>query len=250
MSTPAGTAVEPILQVENLQVSYGPVPAVRGASFSVGAGEIVALLGANGAGKTSTLNAIQGLLRGVRGSIRLLGRPLTSWPAHQVTAAGVALCVEGRGILGPMTVEENLELGAYLRRDRHAVREDLAAMYERFPILYDRRFQAARNLSGGEQQMLAIARALMSRPRLLMLDEPSMGLAPKIVDEVFDILASLRTEGYAILLAEQNAAMASTVAQRGYVLRTGIMTDLGPVDSWAKPETLTRAYLGPERGGA
>ncbi|GAA3761728.1 ABC transporter ATP-binding protein [Microbacterium kribbense] len=238
------SADEPILQVEGLQVGYGRVDAVRGVSFEVPAGALVTLVGANGAGKTSILNAVAGLLRPRRGTIRFRGTDVTRWPAHKMVRAGVAQVPEGREILATLTVAENLALGGWHRGRTRA--RNVAAMYERFPVLHERRALPAGTLSGGEQQMLAIARALIAEPAVLLLDEPSMGLAPKIVDDVFAVIEQIRATGTTVVLVEQNARRALAAADYGYVLETGEITHSGPADQLLADERVIEAYLGIE----
>jgi branched-chain amino acid transport system ATP-binding protein len=233
----------PLLVVEDLETSYGGIAALRGISFEVYPGTVVALVGANGAGKSTTLNTISGLLAPRGGSIRFEGREIGGWRADRVAATGLVQVPEGRQVLAPMTVEENLLLGAYTRRDRE-IGADLARTYERFPRLAERRQQLAGSLSGGEQQMLAIGRALMARPRLLMLDEPSLGLAPQIVAEVFRLIESLKEQGATILLVEQNARKALAVADQAYVLESGRITRFGPAAALRDDPGIVAAYLG------
>jgi branched-chain amino acid transport system ATP-binding protein len=235
--------VSPLLAVENLETAYGGITALRGISFEVHSGAVVALVGVNGAGKSTTLNTISGLLVPRAGSIRFDGREVGGWRADRVAALGLIQVPEGRQVLGPLTVEENLLLGAYTRRDPR-VRADLAATYNRFPRLAERRHQLAGSLSGGEQQMLAIGRALLARPRLLMLDEPSLGLAPLIVAEVFRIIADLKAQGSTILLVEQNARRALAVADTAYVLEGGRITRSGPAATLRNDPGIVAAYLG------
>jgi branched-chain amino acid transport system ATP-binding protein len=233
-----------MLKVENLHVSYGRVPALKGISLEVNAGEIVGLVGPNGAGKTTTLSTIFGLLKPASGSILFEGRSLVGTPPEKIVRLGLALVPEGRHIFNTLTVAENLEMGATARSDRAQVRTDRAAILERFPVL-DRYYGSqAGKLSGGEQQQLAIARALLSRPRLLLLDEPSLGLAPVVIDLVFDVLAELREEGVTILLVEQNAARTVELADRSYVLRTGEIALAGDRNQLAEAESLEAAFLG------
>jgi branched-chain amino acid transport system ATP-binding protein len=233
----------PLLVVENLVTFYGGIAALRGVSFQVASGSVVALVGANGAGKSTTLNTISGMLAPRAGSIRFDGREIGGWRADRVASLGLVQVPEGRQVLAPLSVEENLLLGAYTRRDR-AVRADLAGIYERFPRLAERRLQFAGSLSGGEQQMLAIGRALMARPRLLMLDEPSLGLAPLIVAEVFRLIESLKAQGSTILLVEQNARKALAVADTAYVLEGGRITRSGPAAALRDDPGIVAAYLG------
>lgn len=233
-----------MLTVEDLHTSYGAIKALRGVSFEVPTGQVVTLIGANGAGKSTTLNTISGLLKPTQGRIRFDGVDITGWPAAKVTAAGLVQVPEGREVLAPLTVEENLELGAYTRADAAAVRRDLAGIYDRFPRLGERRQQLSGSLSGGEQQMLAIGRALMARPKLLMLDEPSMGLAPLLVKTVFQIIAQIRNEGTTILLVEQNANQALQLADYAYVLDNGTIAHEGPARELRQDPQIVEAYLG------
>jgi branched-chain amino acid transport system ATP-binding protein len=234
----------PILQVTDLRVSYGAIEALRGVSLEVRPGEVVALIGANGAGKTTTLRAVSGMLRPAGGAVRFDGDDVTGLASHQLVARRMAHAPEGRGIFLNLTVGENLDLGAWLRRDAAAVRGDLARVLSLFPVLAERRRQVAGTLSGGEQQMLAVARALMSSPRLLLLDEPSLGLAPQIVERIFGVLREVNAAGVALLLVEQNAHKALQLAHRAYVLETGqvAMTGTGR-ELLASPE-VRKAYLG------
>ena len=232
-----------MLKVRGLEVFYGPIRAVRGIDLDVGKGEIVALLGANGAGKTTTVRAIAGL-SSCRGEVTYDGRALVSNAAERNLRAGISLVPEGRGILGSMTVEENLLMGIYCRRDHAQALKDVEDMYARFPILGERRITTARLLSGGEQQMLAIARALLTRPRLLILDEPSLGLAPKTSDFVFDLIAGLKKEGMAILLVEQKARQALKIVDRAYLLETGRIIKSGSAAELAGDPSVSEAFLG------
>jgi branched-chain amino acid transport system ATP-binding protein len=233
-----------MLRVDELHVSYGRVPALRGVSLEVGAGEIVGLVGPNGAGKTTTLSAVFGLIRPDSGSILLEGRSLIGQPPERIVRLGLALVPEGRHIFNTLTVSENLQMGATARRDRTAVRHDLTRLLDRFPVLERYYDSPAGRLSGGEQQQLAIVRALLSRPRLLLLDEPSLGLAPVVIDLVFDALAELREEGVTILLVEQNAARTVELADRSYVLRTGQVALAGARDELQDAADFELAYLG------
>ncbi|AXG97941.1 ABC transporter ATP-binding protein [Deinococcus wulumuqiensis] len=233
-----------LLEIENLSVNYGAIQAVRGLSLEVGEGEVVTLIGANGAGKTTTLRAVSRMLRPVSGTIRFAGRDITRLPPDEAVKLGVAQSPEGRQVLARQSVEDNLELGAYVRGDRAGVQADLRQMYERFPRLGERRAQLAGTLSGGEQQMLAIARALMSRPRLLLLDEPSLGLAPLIVREIFTIIRELNEQGMTILLVEQNAKLAMNASHRTYVLEAGQLTFSGISSELVDDERVLHAYLG------
>lgn len=235
---------ESLLQIEDLQVNYGHVDAVRGVSFEVPAGSLVTLVGANGAGKTSILNAVSGMIRPRRGTIRFKGDDVTRWPAHRMVAAGLVQVPEGREILGSLTVAENLSLGGWHRGRELA--KNVASVYERFPVLAERRKLAAGSLSGGEQQMLAIARALIAEPEVLLLDEPSMGLAPKIVDEVFAVIEQIRATGTTVVLVEQNARRALAVADYGYVLEIGEITHSGIASDLLADERVIEAYLGIE----
>jgi branched-chain amino acid transport system ATP-binding protein len=235
-----------VLEVLNLQVSYGAIKALDGVSFSVSKGQIVTLLGANGSGKTTTLKAITGLVAPLGGRIVFEGRELQGRPTHEIIRAGIALVPEGRRIFANLSVYENLLLGAYFRRDPPALARDLHFLYKNFPRLAERRSQAAGTLSGGEQQMLALGRALMSRPRLLLLDEPSLGLAPLLVKEVFHIITLLNHRGVTILLVEQNAAAALRIAHHGYVLETGRVVLAGSGAELLAHPQLRQAYLGDE----
>ena len=235
--------MEPILKVNDINVYYGAIHAIKGISFEVNPGEIVTLIGANGAGKSTTLQTVSGLLHSRTGSIEFLGENLSGVPAHKIVARGLAQVPEGRRVFLQMTVEENLEMGAYTRSGG-GIDADMEKVYNYFPRLMERRRQIAGTLSGGEQQMLAMGRALMSRPKLLMLDEPSMGLAPILVEQIFDIIRTLHKAGTTILLVEQNAQAALSVADRGYVLETGkIVTSGTGAELLASPE-IKRAYLG------
>jgi branched-chain amino acid transport system ATP-binding protein len=235
--------VTALLEVEDLHVAYGAIEAVKGISFGVEAGQIVTLIGGNGAGKTTTLRTLSGLLRPTQGDIRFEGRSIRGLPGHAVVQRGIAHCPEGRRIFGRMTIEENLDLGAYARRD-HDIRKDMDHVYELFPVLGERRNQPAGVLSGGEQQMLAIGRALMSRPRLLMLDEPSMGLSPIMMQRIFGVIGELREQGTTILLVEQNAQAALSLANHGYVIETGHIVLDGPGEQLLHDEGVRKAYLG------
>ena len=235
--------VEPILKVSDINVYYGAIHAIKGVSFEVNPGEVVTLVGANGAGKSTTLQTVSGLLHSRTGSIEFLGENLMGVPAHKVVAKGLAQVPEGRRVFLQMTVEENLEMGAYTRSGGD-IDADLEKVYAYFPRLMERRRQIAGTLSGGEQQMLAMGRALMSRPKLLMLDEPSMGLAPILVEQIFKIIQTLHEAGTTILLVEQNAQAALSIADRGYVLETGkIVTSGTGTELLASPE-IKKAYLG------
>ncbi|MDD3354652.1 ABC transporter ATP-binding protein [Zoogloea sp.] len=234
----------PILQLQDTRVSYGAIEAVKGISLELYPGELVSLIGANGAGKTTTLNAIAGLLGTAGGALRYLGRAIDRLPAHQRLRQGLALVPEGRGIFTRLTVEENLRMGAYCRRDTAEVEADLARVFTMLPRVRERLHQVAGTLSGGEQQMVAIGRALLSRPRLLLLDEPSMGLAPLVVEKIFEVIRSVAAEGVTILLVEQNANLALEFSSRAYVMESGRITLTGSgADLLADPK-VRAAYLG------
>ena len=233
-----------LLSVENLKVAYGGIHAVKGIDLHIAPGELVALIGSNGAGKTTTLKTLAGLLHPVSGQILYDGNSLHNVAAHQRAAMGVVLVPEGRGVFARMTVLENLLMGAYSRADKNEIATDLAHMYGLFPRLVERKDQLAGTLSGGEQQMVAMARALMSRPRLLMLDEPSMGLAPLMVQKIFDTIRDIAALGMSILLVEQNARLALQVAQRGYVMESGAITLSGEASELLGSDAVQRAYLG------
>ena len=235
--------MEQILKVDNINVYYGAIHAIKGVSFHVDRGEVVTLIGANGAGKSTTLQTISGLLRSRTGSVEFLGENISRLPPHKIVERGLAQVPEGRRIFLQMTVQENLEMGAYTRSGS-GVDEDLEKVFAQFPRLKERRRQVAGTLSGGEQQMLAIGRALMSSPKLLMLDEPSMGLAPILVEQIFDIIRRLHENGTTILLVEQNAQMALSVADRGYVLETGSISLSGTGKELAESDQVKKAYLG------
>lgn len=240
------TVINPsfLLEVHGLQISYGGIQAVKGIDLHVAQGELVALIGSNGAGKTTTLKTLAGLLRAASGQIQYGGKDLKNIPAHQRAAIGIALVPEGRGVFARMTVAENLLMGAYSRGDKYEVASDLERMYGLFPRLAERKAQLAGTLSGGEQQMVAMARALMSRPRLLMLDEPSMGLAPLMVQKIFATIRDIAALGMSILLVEQNARLALQIAQRGYVMEGGLITLSGAAHELSGSEAVQRAYLG------
>ena len=235
--------METILKVDNINVYYGSIHAIKGVSFEVSQGEIVTLIGANGAGKSTTLNTISGLLRSKTGSVTFLGEDLGKVPAHKVVSRGLALVPEGRRVFLQMTTQENLEMGAYTQSGKPDP-ADLEKVYAQFPRLKERRKQVAGTLSGGEQQMLAMGRALMSRPKLLMLDEPSMGLAPILVEQIFEIIKDLHSAGTTILLVEQNAQAALSVADRGYVLETGKVVTSGTGAELLASPAIKKAYLG------
>ena len=233
-----------MLEVTNVHAYYGNIHALKGVSLTVEEGEIVSLIGGNGAGKTTTLRTISGLMKPRTGSVTLNGQDLSEYMAHELAAKGVAMVPEGRGVFSKMSVLENLEMGAYHRNDKVGIAEDLENVYELFPRLKERRTQVAGTLSGGEQQMLATARALMSRPSLLLMDEPSMGLAPVLVEAIFDTIVEINKEGTTVLLVEQNAHMALQVASRGYVLQTGEIVLQDSAANLQKNEMVQKAYLG------
>jgi branched-chain amino acid transport system ATP-binding protein len=235
---------ELVLDVQGVAVAYGAIKALKGVSLQVGKGEVVALIGANGAGKTSTLRALSGMVPPSAGRVLLFGEDVTGVKAHLLVPRGLAHAPEGRGIFPNLTVQENLDLGAYLRRDSAAIAEDARMCFGLFPRLEERRAQLAGTLSGGEQQMLAISRALMSRPRLLLLDEPSLGLAPQVVQTIFRILKQVNERGTSILLVEQNAHLALELAHWGYVLETGDIVMEGTGKDLLKSEDIRKAYLG------
>jgi branched-chain amino acid transport system ATP-binding protein len=237
-----------LLDVRDLHVAYGHVEAVRGVSLSVAEGSIVTLVGPNGAGKTSILSALAGLVRPVAGSVRLAGRDVTGLPAHRAVAAGLSLVPEGRAILGRMTIEENLVLAGERRRSPADLREAIAEQYRRFPVLGERRRSPAGTLSGGEQQMLALARALLAKPRVLLLDEPSMGLSPILVQQVFETIRSIHREGTTLLLVEQNARLALAVSAHAYVLERGKVVLEGPSSELREDPRVQAAYLGGRPG--
>ncbi len=232
-----------LLSVQDLHVFYGNIHAIKGISFDVSEGEIVTLIGANGAGKSTTLNTVCGLLHARSGSITFNGEDITRLKASSMTARGMVLCPEGRRIFQQMTVRENLEMGGFTR-PKGEIAVSLERVYKQFPRLKEREKQVAGTLSGGEQQMLAMGRALMSRPKLIMLDEPSMGLAPILVEQIFEIIHSLHENGSTILLVEQNAQMALSVADRAYVLETGKITMTGPAEDLLHDDAVRKAYLG------
>ena len=233
-----------MLEITDLKVSYGAIQALRGIDLTLNEGEIVALIGGNGAGKSTTLQTISGLLKPVAGSIRFLGDEITGVAPQEIVARGVIHVPEGRRIFSSLTVEENLEMGAYLQRDKAAKQRTLEEAFARCPRLKERRKQAGGTLSGGEQQMLAIARAIMAQPKLLLLDEPSMGLSPVLVEQIFDIIESINDQGTSILLVEQNAQMALSIANRGYVLETGGIVLSGEADDLLHDPMVIEAYLG------
>jgi branched-chain amino acid transport system ATP-binding protein len=233
-----------LLEVKNLKISYGGINAVKGIDLQVQQGEMVALIGANGAGKTTTLKAICGMLAPAGGRVRYAGQDVTGAPSFALVEQGLAMVPEGRGVFGRMQVEENLEMGAYTRRDNLAVTRDLARVYELFPRLRERRRQLAGTLSGGEQQMLAIGRALMGAPKLLLLDEPSMGLAPIMVQRIFETIRRVAAEGVTVLLVEQNAKLALEASQRGYVMESGLISLTDSARALLDNPQVRQAYLG------
>ncbi|HRP23404.1 MAG TPA: ABC transporter ATP-binding protein [Thauera sp.] len=236
----------PLLRLQGLKIAYGGIQAVKGIELELHAGETVCLIGANGAGKTTTLNAIAGVLPLAGGDIHYKGERINTLPAHRRLRAGIALVPEGRGIFTRLTVEENLRMGAYSRRDNAGIEADLERVYTMLPRIKERLAQVAGTLSGGEQQMLAIGRALLSRPRLLLLDEPSMGLAPLVVEKIFEVVQSVAREGVTILLVEQNANLALEFAQRGYVMESGQITLTGSGSALLQDPKVRAAYLGEE----
>jgi branched-chain amino acid transport system ATP-binding protein len=235
-----------ILEVRDIHTYYGNIHALKGISLTVEKGEIVTLIGSNGAGKTTTLRSICGLLKPRQGNILLEGEDISPFKAHEIVSKGVAMVPEGRGIFARLTVAENLDLGAYTRSDRAGIQQDLERVYTIFPRLKERQRQVAGTLSGGEQQMLATGRALMTRPRLLLMDEPSMGLAPVLVEAIFDVIKVINQEGTTILLVEQNALMALSIANRGYVIQTGQIVLQDTAANLKSNEMVQKAYLGME----
>ena len=233
-----------MLKIDNIHVYYGAIHALKGVSLEVRKGEIVTLIGANGAGKSTTLRTVSGLLAPKSGAITFLGENIAGTPAHEIVKHGISQVPEGRRIFAEMSVQENLELGAFTRKDKDGVAKDFDLVYRRFPRLEERRKQQAGTLSGGEQQMLAMGRALMSRPKLLLLDEPSMGLAPLLIKEIFSIIEDINREGTTVLLVEQNANMALSIAHRAYVMETGRITLQGAAKDLAASEDVRKAYLG------
>ncbi len=236
--------VSPLLQLQGLKIAYGGIQAVKGIDLELYAGELVCLIGANGAGKTTTLNAIAGVLPIAGGDIAYAGDRVNTLPAHKRLRRGIALVPEGRGIFTRLTVEENLRMGAYTRHDKAAIEADLERVYAMLPRVKERLHQVAGTLSGGEQQMVAIGRALLSRPKLLLLDEPSMGLAPLVVEKIFEVVQSVAREGVTILLVEQNANLALEFAQRGYVMESGRITLTGSGETLLADPKVRAAYLG------
>jgi len=239
-----GNGAQPMLSLSDLQVSYGNIAAVKGLNLDVYPGEIVTLIGSNGAGKSTTLRTISGLLRPRHGEVQFEGRKINGLHGHQVVKRGICQSPEGRRIFPRMTVSENLDLGAFLRNDTAAIAEDRQRVLELFPVLGERLSQKAGTLSGGEQQMLAVGRALLGKPKLLLLDEPSMGLAPVLVDLIFDTISQIRDQGVTVLLVEQNALAALEIADYAYVLESGSLTLQGPAENLLDDDSVTRAYLG------
>ena len=235
---------EPLLELRKLEVAYGGIQAVKGIDLKVDPGELVCLIGANGAGKTTTLKGICGLLPVKNGKIRYEGNDVTGRPAFRLVRRGLAMVPEGRGVFGALTIEENLAMGAYIRKDTAGIKADVERVFDLFPRLKERRRQTAGTLSGGEQQMLAMGRAMMSRPKLLLLDEPSMGLAPLMVQKVFETIVTVSREGVTILLVEQNAKLALEVSRRGYVMESGEITLTGDAKSLLHDPKVRAAYLG------
>lgn len=233
-----------LLEIKDLEVSYGVIKAIKGVSFDVNEGEIIALIGANGAGKTTILHTITGLIQAKKGSIVFDGKELTKTPPHKIVSMGMAHVPEGRRIFQQLSVLENLKLGAYTRKDKSEIASTLKMVYERFPRLEERKNQVAGTLSGGEQQMLAMGRALMSKPRIILMDEPSMGLSPLLVSEIFDIIKVINESGTTVLLVEQNAKKALSIADRAYVLETGKITLSGDAKDLINDESVKKAYLG------
>ena len=233
-----------MLEVRDLQVYYGMIHAIKGISFDVNQGEVSALIGANGAGKTTTLHTITGLLAPKSGSVLFEGKDITKVPAHKIVSMGMAHVPEGRRVFAELSVYENLKMGAYTRKDKKEIEESLANVYKRFPRLEERKNQMAGTLSGGEQQMLAMGRALMSKPKIILMDEPSMGLSPIFVNEIFDIIRAVSESGTTVLLVEQNAKKALSISDRAYVLETGTITMSGKAKDLLEDEAVKKAYLG------
>ena len=233
-----------MLEVKDLEVYYGMIQAIKGISFEVNKGEVIALIGANGAGKTTTLHTITGLLSPKKGSVIFEGKDITKIPAHKIVSMGMAHVPEGRRVFADLSVYENLKLGAYTRKDKENLNKDLENIYKRFPRLAERKNQSAGTLSGGEQQMLAMGRALMSKPSIILMDEPSMGLSPILVNEIFDIIESISKSGTTVLLVEQNAKKALSIADRAYVLETGKIFTSGKASDLLDDDSIKKAYLG------
>lgn len=233
-----------MLEIKDLEVYYGMIQAIKGISFEVNEGEVIALIGANGAGKTTTLHTISGLIAPKHGTVTFEGKDITKTPAHKIVSAGMAHVPEGRRVFASLSVLQNLKLGAYTRSSKEEIEETLQIVYKRFPRLEERKNQPAGTLSGGEQQMLAMGRALMSKPRIILMDEPSMGLSPIFVNEIFDIIKSVSAGGTTVLLVEQNAKKALSIADRGYVLETGRIVLEGKAEKLLNDESVKKAYLG------
>lgn len=239
-----GSGTTPVLKIDSINTYYGAIQALKGISLEVGEGEIVTLIGSNGAGKTTTLRSISGIAPPASGSIEFLGQDISGVPAHEVAAMGIAHSPEGRRIFPRMTVRENLDMGAFTRADKQGITDDIERVYELFPRLHERQKQKAGTMSGGEQQMLAMGRALMAQPRLMLLDEPSLGLAPVIVDKIYEIIREINEQGVTILLVEQNANYALDVSQRGYVLETGSVVLADSSENLRTDDRVQAAYLG------
>lgn len=233
-----------MLEIKDLEVFYGMIQAIKGISFEVNEGEVIALIGANGAGKTTILHTITGLLEASKGEVFFDGKNITKIPAHKIVSMGMAHVPEGRRVFANLTVLQNLKMGAYTRHDKNEIEETLATIYERFPRLQERQNQLAGTLSGGEQQMLAMGRALMSHPKIILMDEPSMGLSPIFVNEIFDIIRSVSSSGTTVLLVEQNAKKALSIADRAYVLETGKIVLEGQASDLLNNDSIKKAYLG------
>ena len=233
-----------MLEVKDLEVYYGVIQAIKGISFEVNKGEVIALIGANGAGKTTTLHTVTGLLTPKKGQVIFEGKDITKVPAHKIVSMGMAHVPEGRRVFAELSVYENLKMGAYTRKDKNEIEESLANVYKRFPRLEERKNQMAGTLSGGEQQMLAMGRALMSKPKIILMDEPSMGLSPILVNEIFDIIRSVSESGTTVLLVEQNAKKALSIADRAYVLETGKIGLEGNAKGLLEDDSIKKAYLG------
>lgn len=233
-----------MLEVKDLEVYYGVIQAIKGISFEVNKGEVIALIGANGAGKTTTLHTITGLLSPKKGHVVFEGKDITKMPAHKIVSMGMAHVPEGRRVFAELSVYENLKMGAYTRKDKNEIEESLANVYKRFPRLEERKNQMAGTLSGGEQQMLAMGRALMSKPKIILMDEPSMGLSPILVNEIFDIIRAVSESGTTVLLVEQNAKKALAIADRAYVLETGKIVLEGNAKDLLEDDSIKKAYLG------
>lgn len=233
-----------MLEIKDIEVFYGMIQAIKGVSFEVNEGEVIALIGANGAGKTTILHSITGLIAPKKGQILFEGQDITSTPAHKIVSMGMAHVPEGRRVFAQLTVLENLKMGAFTRKDKDEIEESMIRVYKRFPRLEERKNQMAGTLSGGEQQMLAMGRALMSKPRIILMDEPSMGLSPIFVNEIFDIIKQVSAGGTTVLLVEQNAKKALSIADRGYVLETGKIVLEGKAEALLNDESVKKAYLG------